>query len=107
GVAILTAAEADADGAMLDSAEMAAWRYYDFAQGLAAWRPIAAIGRQMRDAYEAAAERETEADAFLMACSQALAGPEVTQAIELLDRDPRFAISVAHPDDGREFFPPH
>jgi hypothetical protein len=58
------------------------------------------------EVYAAASDRKAVADAFLTACALAVGRAEPTEAIQLLNRDPRFRISVAHPDDGREFYPP-
>jgi hypothetical protein len=106
GLALLTAEEANADGQLADPAEMAAWRHYNFSNGLAAWHPAAVLGREMQEAYAAASDRKVAADAFLKACALAMASAEAAAAIELLDRDNRFRISVAHPDGGQEFYPP-
>jgi hypothetical protein len=106
GLSVLTAAEADADGLLADPAEMAAWRHYDFSAGLASWQPAAPLGRSMRAAYEAAADRRAAAEAFFRACAEAVACPEAVAALGSLQRRGDFRISVACPDDGREFFPP-
>jgi hypothetical protein len=105
-LAVLTAEEADADELLMNPAEMAAWRYYHFTEGRASWSPAAALGREMREAYEAASDRQAAAEEFFRGCAVALTRPEAAAAIERLERDRRFRISVAHPDDGREFYPP-
>jgi hypothetical protein len=106
GLAVLTASEADADSLLADPSEMAAWQHFQCAAGLPAWGPAADLGREMRAAYTAAADRRATVDQYLRACAAAMANPEVAAAVELLDRDRRFRVSVAHPDDGREFYPP-
>ena len=58
----------------------------------------------MRAAYEAADDRRAVAEAFLRACAVAMTSLDVAAAVELLVRGGDFRISVAHPDDGREFF---
>jgi hypothetical protein len=106
GLSVLTAAEADADGLLADPAEMAAWRHYDFSAGRASWQPAAGLGGSMRAAYEAAADRRAASEAFFRACAEAVATPEAAVAVESLRRAGDFRISVACPDEGREFFPP-
>lgn len=104
----LTATAFDADPALAGPGEQAAWPHYDFAAGLPPWGPAAELGRRMADAYNAAGAtgRPAVAEAFLRACTAAIASPEVQQALAALPRDPRFRVSVAHPDDGRQFWPP-
>jgi hypothetical protein len=101
-LAVLTAAEVAMDGLLADPDEMAAWRHHDFTQGLLSWQPVAALGREMRAVYESG-ERPTVADAFLRACAAAVSSPQVVAALVLLERADKFRVSVAHPDDGREF----
>jgi hypothetical protein len=99
----LTAADVAADPALADPTEMAAWQRYRFSDGLAAWVPVAALGREMRAGYEAAPDHAAVAEAFMRACAGALARPEVLAAVELLERVAGFRLTVTHPDDGREF----
>jgi hypothetical protein len=106
GLSLLTAAEAEADTQLADPAEMAAWRYYDFSAGLVSWQPAALLGRSMRAAYESAPDRRATAESFFRACAEALASPDVAGVVGSLARADEFRMSVAHPDDGREFFPP-
>ena len=105
-LALLTAEEAEADPLLLDPAEMAAWRNYGFPDGLTSWCQAQGLGREMQDSYTAASEKEVMADAFFSACALAVARAEAAGSLGLLDRDGRFQISVTHPDDGREFYPP-
>lgn len=107
-LSVLTAAALDADPALAEPGEQAAWPHYDFAAGLPAWGPAAELGRRMAGAYRAAAEesRSAVAEAYLRACAAAVASPQVRAALDELRRDPRFRVSVAHPDDGRQFWPP-
>ena len=102
-LALLTATEVAADPELADPADMAVWRYYCFSTGLAAWQPVAALGREMQAVYEAAADPGTTAEAFMRACAGAAVGPSVAAAIELLARAPGFRLTITHPDDGREF----
>jgi hypothetical protein len=102
GLAILTASEVAQNPALADPAEMAAWRHYDFSQELTAWQSAAVLASEMKDAYYAG-DRPNVADAFMAACADALSSPQVAEALELLGRSNDFRLSVAHPDDGREF----
>ena len=105
-LSLLTAKELNEEPALIDQAEMAAWRYYNFAFDLAAWKSTKDLVREMADAYNAASDtdREVISDAFFKACAAAVASAEVTEAVSQLRRDVRFRVSVSHPDDGREFF---
>ena len=105
---VLTAEELDTDPVLLDPGELAAWFHYNFSVGLSSWDPAVELGRQMADAYYAAGEdsRSAVVEAFLRACAVAVASPEVQAALDELSRDPRFQIRVAHPDNGRQFWPP-
>jgi hypothetical protein len=107
-LSILTAEDLDANRMLLEPGEIAAWRHYNFADGSPAWAPTAELGRQMADAYYAAEEsgRSATVDAFLRACAAAVASPEVQEAIRAMPRDQRFRISVIHPDNGTQFWPP-
>ncbi len=107
-LSVLTAEELDADPVLLEPGEVAAWRHYNFTAGLTSWDAAAELGAQMAEAYQAARDggRAATADAFLRACAVAVASPQVAKALESLERDPRFRVSVKHPDDCREFWPP-
>jgi hypothetical protein len=59
----------------------------------------------MLAAYEAADDRRAVAEAFLRACAVAVTSADVAAAVESLVRVGDFRISVAHPDDGREYVP--
>jgi hypothetical protein len=106
GLALLTSEEVDADALLVSPAEMAAWRYYSFSDGLASWHPAGELGREMREAYAVVGDWKATADAFLKACALAVASAETMGVMEWLDRDGRFQVIVPHPDDGREFYPP-
>jgi hypothetical protein len=107
-LSVLTAEELDADPVLMQPGEQAAWPRYDFAAELPAWELASDLGRQMADAYQAAGEaaRPATVEAYIRACAAAVASPQVQEALGALRRDPRFRISVAHPDDGRQFWPP-
>ncbi|MBN9523814.1 hypothetical protein J0H58_35770 [bacterium] len=103
----LTAADLSADPVLAEPGEQAAWPHYNLASGLSAWAAADEPGRRMQEAYYADDEaRAATAEAYMRACAAALATPQVTAALESLARDPRFRVRVAHPDSGREFWPP-
>ncbi|WP_143392989.1 hypothetical protein [Fimbriiglobus ruber] len=108
-LSLLTADELDTDPALQEPGELAAWHHYNFSAGLSSWDPESELGRQMAEAYQAAdneGSRLATVDTFLRACAEAIARPEVTEALGSLVRDARFQIRVAHPDNGRQFWPP-
>ena len=81
-------------------------RHVGFIDGLDLWRPACTLGRAMRATYEAASDRQAIVDAFLKAWAHAVASPDAVAAIATLDLVSGFRVSVAHPDDGREFYSP-
>jgi hypothetical protein len=107
-LSILTGAALDVDPVLAEPGEQAAWPQYNFAIGLAAWEPAAELGHRMADVYQGTGEADRPAvvEAYLRACASAVACPQVQAALGELRRDPRFWVSVAHPDDGRQFWPP-
>jgi hypothetical protein len=107
-LSVLTATELDADPALLEPREVAAWRYYNFSGGVASWTATAELGRRMAEAYYAADDgtRAATAESFMRACALAVASPQVGAALDSFARDQRFRLRVAHPDSGREFWPP-
>jgi hypothetical protein len=107
-LSVLTAEELDSDPGLLEPGEAAAWHHYNFPVGLASWNAAVELGRPMGEAYRMACEggRAATADAFLRACARAVASPDVAAALSSLECDPRFRVSVVHPDNGRLFWPP-
>ena len=105
-LSVLTASEVAADPVSADPEEMAAWRHFHCSDGKPGWATAAELGREMGAAYSASPVRGETAVAFLKACATAMASSEVSSAIEAFDRDPHFRVSVAHPDNGREFYSP-
>jgi hypothetical protein len=93
-LSLLTAAELDANPALLDSREVAAWRYYNFSSGMASWDAAAQLGRLMSKAYYSAADstKAINAEAFMRSCAVAVSSPEVGAALDSLTRDSRFRV---------------
>jgi hypothetical protein len=102
GIAALTANEATADKALNDPAEMAAWRFFDFARDFDSWQVATVLGQQMKSAYYSG-DRPAVVEAFFSACAAAITSNVVGEAIESFIRLDGFRFSVAHPDNGREF----
>jgi hypothetical protein len=101
-LALLTAEEVQSNPLLVDPAEMAAWRHYDFTRASVAWQPVTELGREMQTAYERG-QRSDVAEAFLRACAEAVSSPLVAAALGQLSRADAFRLSVTHPDDNREF----
>lgn len=102
GIAALTAKEVATDRALDDPAEMAAWRFFDFARDFESWQAATALGQEMKSAYDSG-DRPAVVEAFLSACAAAMTSNAVGEALEGFTRAPGFRLSVAHPDNGREF----
>jgi hypothetical protein len=103
-LAVLTASEVATDPLLADPAEMAAWRYHNITRELSSWEPVERLGREMQSAYESG-DRRAVAEGYLRACATAVTSTKVVAALRLLERSSGFRVSVAHPDDGREFVP--
>ena len=103
-LAILTVAEAESNPELNDTAEMAAWKYYDFASELAEWEPASKLSSSMREAYDRAeTDRSVVADQFLRACAAAVRTAVVQEALTKYSLADTFRISVSHPDTGQEY----
>lgn len=101
-LSVLTALELDTDPLLAHPSETAAWQHYRFA----GWGGGSELGRQMQDAYIAAADRPAVVAEFLRACATAVSDVGVVVALNHWPRDGRFAVRVMHPDDGQDFYPP-
>jgi hypothetical protein len=104
GIAALTAKEIAADRAFDDPAEMAAWRFFDFARDFESWEAATALGQEMKSVYYSG-DRPAVVEAFLGACAAAITSDVVVEALDGIARVDGFRLSVAHPDNGREFVP--
>src|SRR5687768_12625677 len=87
-LSVLTAAEVAADARLAEPGEIAAWRHYNFAEGLPSWQSAEALGREMRAVYDAATDRAAAAEACLRACARAAASAQVLAALKQLPRAP-------------------
>lgn len=103
--AVLTGDELARDPTLADPALMAEWRYYDAASllGLGAARLLIPLGEEMRAAYYAAEDHPAAAVKYLQACAAAATSPQVAEALRPFRLEPRFRVSVTHPDSNQEF----
>jgi hypothetical protein len=106
GLAILTAEELAEDASLADPMRTMEWRYGEFTEEVEAWRQTTPLAQEMRAAYCGSSDCPAAALAFLRACARAAATSAVAEAVSLMERADGFRISVPHPDDRREFFPP-
>jgi hypothetical protein len=105
-LALLTQAEAANDPLLCDPTEMAAWRSYHFASGLACWSPASELARQMQEAYDESGEdRAATAESYLRACARAVATEGVQRSLSRYEVSEAFRICVRHPDNEAEFYP--
>lgn len=102
GIAALTVKEIAADRALDDPAEMAAWRFFDFARDFDSWQVASELGQEMKSAYDSG-DRPVVVEAFFRACAAAIKSNAVAKGLEGFIRIDGFRLSVAHPDNGREF----
>lgn len=106
GLALLTSDELAEDASLADPERTMDWQYGEFTEEVAAWGMTTPLAQAMRAAYYGSSDCPAAALAFLRACARAAATATVAEAVGLLERADGFRISVPHPDDRREFFPP-
>jgi hypothetical protein len=102
GVAALTAKEVAGDKGLADPAEMAAWRFFDFARDFDCWQVATVLAQEMKSAYYSGG-RPAVVEACFSACAAAITCDVVGEALEGFARVDGFRLSVAHPDNRREF----
>lgn len=102
-LAILQTCELDGEPQIGDPAEMAAWQMYNCGESMAEWEPAAVLAAEMRQDYDQENDKQATANDYLQACADALSSPSVRATLQRLNLDASFRISVAHPDNGREF----
>ena len=103
-LAALTRTEAIETPFLLDPAEIAAWKHYNFASEFSAWAPARILGSEMRKSYDESVNRKQKAEQFLVACANALSSPQVQTSVGRLPRSNTFRCTVPHPDSGKEFY---
>lgn len=102
GISALTATEVARDHSLADPAEMAAWRFFDFASDFECWQEVTEIVREMKTAYYSE-DRLRVVETFIGACAEAITSDVVGAALEKFALAEGFTLSVVHPDTGREF----
>jgi hypothetical protein len=105
-LAVLTAAELAEDAGLADPRTTMDWQHGEFTENVESWGQTTPLAQEMRSAYYGSADCPAAALAFPRACARAAATFTVADAVSLLKRAGGFRISVPHPDDGREYFPP-
>ena len=105
-LAILTAKEFAEDARLADPRTTMDWQHGEFTEEVEAWKLTTPLAQQMRAAYNGSPDQPATPIEFLRACAGAMATAKVAEAVGLLDRADGLRISVPHPDDRREFFPP-
>ena len=105
-LAILTAEELAEDARLADPRTTMDWQHGELTEEVESWGLTTPLAQEMRAAYYSSPDCPATALAFLRACATAAATFTVAEAVSLLKRAGGFRISVPHPDDGREFFPP-
>ena len=104
-LAFLTRAELKEAPSLLDPAEMAGWKYYDFGAGLPISPAAAGIGSKMRSAYENTSDGKANvARLFLQRCAAAVASKPVQDALATFTLADGFRITITHPDTDEEFY---
>jgi hypothetical protein len=105
-LAVLTAEELDADPGLANPRTTMDWQHGELVEEIESWGRTTPLAQEMRAAYYDSTDRPAAAVEFLRACARAAASPAVAEAMGLFPRAGGFWISVPHPDDGREYFPP-
>lgn len=100
-LAALTQSEVNADPLLCDPNEMAAWRHYNFAEGLDG--SIKSLGDTMKAEYYSSEDRDVTGQSYLQSCAAALSSDTVASALRPLLLHSDFRLSVTHPDDGTEY----
>lgn len=100
-ICLLTEEEFREDPLLDDPAEMAAWKHYDISSRTSSWpkvsdSPLADI----KSEYEAS----KDADSLFAQCVDALKSQSVQEALQELPLSESVRYSVAHPDNGHEYF---
>jgi hypothetical protein len=102
--------ELDADPDLV--AEIASWRYYNFAGEWTSWKSAEELLKQMSAVYHGDPDDDGDLDKdlaavateFVKACATAVANADVKKALGEFNRDGRFRINVVHPDSRQEFY---
>lgn len=101
----LTTKEVEESPFLAEAAEMAAWKFYDFASALSCSRPE--LGSRMRELYEQeGGDKAKVAELFFVACAEAVVSKPVQDMLSKYKLSKSFKITIPHPDTGKEYYPP-
>ena len=103
---VLTESECADDPELRDPAEMAAWKFFDCSDGVAAWSATTGMGDSMRASYDSADDSAHTATTYLQSCADALSHSRVADVLSNVNVSSGFRLSVTHPDDGTEYCGP-
>jgi hypothetical protein len=101
-LAFLTSDEASESPFLLEPAEIAAWKYYDFASARSSTHPE--IAKEMHDIYYASEDKELSAKNFFVACADVVAKKSIQNMLAKFKLSSTFQITISHPDTGTEFY---
>lgn len=105
-LAMLTAEELAEDATLADPMRTMDWKYGEFTEEVEAWAETTPLAQAMRAAYYSSDDCPAAALAFLRGCAEAAATSRVIEAVRLFRRAEGFRVSVPHPDNRSEFYPP-
>lgn len=101
-LAALTQSEVNADPALSDPAEMAAWTNYHFAESGRDWN-IDSLCDTMKTDYCSSEDHDEITQSYLRSCAAALSDETVLRALQPLLLHDDFRLSVTHPDHRTEY----
>ena len=103
GLVVLKTSEIEKNPRLDDPGEMATWDLFDLSKGLPSHEELKLLGKEMALSYRAAESPSKVADNYMRMCSAAMKTDLVGSKLTNFTLAPTFRLSVAHPDDGREF----
>ena len=102
-LALLTQSEVDEDKLLANSEEMAAWEYFNFSEGYKVWLPSKKLAVSMQEEWSASANIHFTSEKYFIACASAVGSDLVSSKILDLKRSVGFVVSVANPDNNKEY----
>lgn len=92
------------DPLLLNPAEMAAWRFFDFCSDYESWRQAAVLKAEMKKAYAESTSKASTALDYFHASARPLMSGRVASALAAFTVTHDFRLSVANPDTSEEFY---
>lgn len=102
-LALLTQSEVDEDKLLANSEEMAAWEYFNFSEGYKVWLPSKKLAVSMQEEWSASANIDFTSEKYFIACASAVGSDLVSSKILDLKISVGFVVSVANPDNNKEY----